>query len=103
MPGHNGLFARQFPIAPTYFKYSALSGFDRRRFDLFASGHLPAFGVLFGATDRGDQSGGHHRADTTQLLQSPGHLITVGESLDLSVHLEYPIIQQHQVGPQATQ
>ena len=36
MPGHNGLFARQFPIAPTYFKYTELSGFDRRRFDLFA-------------------------------------------------------------------
>jgi len=36
MPGHNGLFARQFPIAPTYFEYSDISGFDRRRFDLFA-------------------------------------------------------------------
>ena len=36
MPGHNGLFARQFPIASTYFRYTELSGFDRRRFDLFA-------------------------------------------------------------------
>jgi len=36
MPGHNGLFARQFPIASTYSKYTELSGFDRRRFDLFA-------------------------------------------------------------------
>ena len=36
MPGHNGLFARQFPIASTYFEYTELSGFDRRRFDLFA-------------------------------------------------------------------
>ena len=36
MPGHNGLFARQFQIASTYFKYTELSGFDRRRFDLFA-------------------------------------------------------------------
>ena len=36
MPGHNGLFARQFPIASTYFKYTEPSGFDRRRFDLFA-------------------------------------------------------------------
>ena len=36
MPGHNGLFARQFPIAPTYFKHTEINGFDRRRFDLFA-------------------------------------------------------------------
>jgi hypothetical protein len=36
MPGHNGLFARQFPIAPTYFEYTELNGFCRRRFDLFA-------------------------------------------------------------------
>ena len=36
MPGHNGLFARQFPIASTYFKYTEPGGFDRRRFDLFA-------------------------------------------------------------------
>ena len=36
MPGHNGLFARQFPIAITYFMYTELNGFDRRRFDLFA-------------------------------------------------------------------
>jgi hypothetical protein len=36
MPGHNGLFARQFPIGPTYFKYTELGGFDRGRFDLFA-------------------------------------------------------------------
>jgi len=36
MPGHIGLFARQFPIAPTYFKHTEINGFDRRRFDLFA-------------------------------------------------------------------
>ncbi len=36
MPGHNGLFARQFPIASTYFGYLDISGFNRRRFDLFA-------------------------------------------------------------------
>ena len=36
MPGHNGLFARQFPIASTYCEYTEISGFDRRRFDLFA-------------------------------------------------------------------
>ena len=34
--GHNGLFARQFPIACTYLMYQDLAGFDRRRFDLFA-------------------------------------------------------------------
>ena len=28
MPGHNGLFARQFPIASTYFEYSDIPGFD---------------------------------------------------------------------------
>jgi hypothetical protein len=36
MPGHNGLFARQFPIASTYFEYLDIPGFHRRRFDLFA-------------------------------------------------------------------
>ncbi len=36
MPGHNGLSARQFPIAFTYFEYLDIAGFDRRRFDLFA-------------------------------------------------------------------
>jgi hypothetical protein len=36
MPGHNGLFARQFPIASSYYKYADLPGFNRRRFDLFA-------------------------------------------------------------------
>ena len=36
MPGHNGLFARQFPIAFSYYEYLATHGFDRRRFDLFA-------------------------------------------------------------------
>jgi hypothetical protein len=36
MPGHNGLFARQFPIAMPYFEYAVTHGFDRRRFDLFA-------------------------------------------------------------------
>jgi len=36
MPGHNGLFARRFPIASSYSKYVAVHGFYRRRFDLFA-------------------------------------------------------------------
>jgi len=36
MPGHNGLFARQLPIASSYFEYSDIRGFCRRRFDLFA-------------------------------------------------------------------
>ena len=36
MPGHNGLFARQFPIAFSYFEYVDITGFSRRRFDLFA-------------------------------------------------------------------
>ncbi len=36
MPGHNGLFARQFPIASTYFVYLDIAGIDQRRFDLFA-------------------------------------------------------------------
>ena len=28
MPGHNGLFARQYPIALTYFEYLVIDGFD---------------------------------------------------------------------------
>ena len=36
MPGHNGLFARQFPIASSYSGYSDIPGLHRRRFDLFA-------------------------------------------------------------------
>ena len=36
MPGHNGLFARQFPIASRYSKYLVIVGVHRRRFDLFA-------------------------------------------------------------------
>jgi len=36
MPGHNGLFARQFPIALSYFKYVDIPGFSRRRSHLFA-------------------------------------------------------------------
>ena len=28
MPGHNGLFARQYPIAFTYFEYLVIDGFD---------------------------------------------------------------------------
>ncbi len=36
MPGHNGLFARQFPIASSYFKYRDITGFHRRRSNLFA-------------------------------------------------------------------
>ena len=35
MPGHNGLFARQLPIAFSYSEYADPYGFDRRRFDLF--------------------------------------------------------------------
>ncbi len=36
MPGHNGLFARQLPIALSYFKYVDIPGFSRRRSYLFA-------------------------------------------------------------------
>ena len=36
MPGHNGLSARQFPIAFTCFEHLDITGFSRRRFDLFA-------------------------------------------------------------------
>ena len=36
MPGHNGLFARQLPIAFTYFEYGDIPGFSRRRSYLFA-------------------------------------------------------------------
>ena len=36
MPGHNGLFARQLPIALSYFKYVDITGFSRRRSNLFA-------------------------------------------------------------------
>ena len=36
MPGHNGLFARQFPIALSYFRYVDIPGFSRRRSHLFA-------------------------------------------------------------------
>ena len=36
MPGHNGLFARQLPIAFSYFEYVDIPGFSRRRSHLFA-------------------------------------------------------------------
>jgi hypothetical protein len=36
MPGHNGLFARQLPIALSYFKYVDIPGISRRRSHLFA-------------------------------------------------------------------
>jgi len=36
MPGHNGLFARRLPIAFSYFKYVDITGFSRRRSNLFA-------------------------------------------------------------------
>jgi len=36
MPGHNGLFARQLPIAFSYFEYVDIAGFSRRRSNLFA-------------------------------------------------------------------
>ena len=36
MPGHNGLFARQFPIEFSCFSHSEVHGFYWRRFDLFA-------------------------------------------------------------------
>ena len=36
MPGHNGLFARQPPIALSYFEYLDIPGFSRRRSHLFA-------------------------------------------------------------------
>jgi hypothetical protein len=36
MHGHDGLFARQFPIAFSCFSHLVIRGFYRRRFDLFA-------------------------------------------------------------------
>ena len=36
MLGHDGLFARQFPIASSCISHLVLRGFYRRRFDLFA-------------------------------------------------------------------
>ena len=36
MPGHNGLFAHQLPIALSYFTYVDIPGFSRRRSNLFA-------------------------------------------------------------------
>jgi hypothetical protein len=36
MLGHDGLFARQLPIAISCFSHIASFGFCRRRFDLFA-------------------------------------------------------------------
>jgi hypothetical protein len=36
MPGHNGLFAHQLPIALSYFTYVDIPGFSRRRSHLFA-------------------------------------------------------------------
>jgi hypothetical protein len=36
MLGHDGLFARQFPIAFSCFSHLDIRGFYRRRFDLFA-------------------------------------------------------------------
>jgi hypothetical protein len=40
MPGHDGLFARQFPIEITCFPHSDVFGFYWRRFDLFAIARL---------------------------------------------------------------
>ena len=40
MPGHDGLFARQFPIEMTCFPHSDVFGFYWRRFDLFAIARL---------------------------------------------------------------
>jgi hypothetical protein len=36
MHGHDGLFARQLPIACSCFSHLDIGGFCRRRFDLFA-------------------------------------------------------------------
>jgi hypothetical protein len=36
MHGHDGLFARQFPIASSCFAHLDIRGFYWRRFDLFA-------------------------------------------------------------------
>ena len=36
MPGHDGLFARQLPIASACFSHVDVLGIRRRRFDLFA-------------------------------------------------------------------
>jgi hypothetical protein len=40
MLGHDGLFARQLPIALSCFSHMVILGFCRRRFDLFAIGRL---------------------------------------------------------------
>jgi hypothetical protein len=36
MQGHDGLFARWFPIGSSYLMYPTQIGFYQRRFDLFA-------------------------------------------------------------------
>jgi hypothetical protein len=36
MLGHDGLFARQFPIGCSCFSHLVIRGFYQRRFDLFA-------------------------------------------------------------------
>ena len=46
MPGHNGLFARQLPIAFSYFEYVDIPGFSRRRSHLFAIMQF-AFAIVF--------------------------------------------------------
>jgi len=40
MPGHDGLFARQIPIALSCLSHIVTLGFFRRRFDLFAIARL---------------------------------------------------------------
>ncbi len=40
MPGHNWLFARQFPIAYSCSRYVVIPGFYRRRYDLLAINQL---------------------------------------------------------------
>jgi hypothetical protein len=48
MPGHNGLFARQLPIALPYFEYVDIPGFSQRRSYLFAIIQLALAIVLEG-------------------------------------------------------
>ena len=50
MPGHNGLFAHQIPIAVPYSRYTVIHGFFQCRFDLFTISQLASqslVGLLF--------------------------------------------------------
>ncbi len=75
---------------------AALSGCQSQR-----CRHLLAFLVLLASTDRCNQRRRYQRSDTPQLLQSLGHLVAVGERLDLFIELGFSIIQGNKVAPKA--